>query len=72
MPPLPKVQQNVNRIVAEFMAWSFRICAAGIMPSEGFYGEEFVKGSMRWKLAGKTLAGGFKTLSLLFLIFSFL
>lgn len=65
MPPLPKVQQNVNRIVAEFMAWSFRCCAAGVMPSKGFYDEEFPKGSMRCKLAGKTLAGGFRTLSLL-------
>ena len=57
-----KVQKAVNREIAKFMAWSLEWALRGVGPETGFYNETFAKDSYRSTLAGKTLAGGWKTL----------
>lgn len=59
-----QVQKDVNREIAKFMAWSIGHCSTGLAPSRGFYGEEFAKNSSHARSAGKTLALGWKILTL--------
>ena len=58
------MQKDVNREIAKFMAWSIGHCSTGLAPSRGFYGEEFAKNTSHARLAGKTLALGWKILTL--------
>ena len=53
----------MNATIAKVVAWSLEQAASGHAPSTGFYGEVLEKGTYRAMMAGKTLAGGYKTLA---------
>lgn len=55
-----QVQDEVNKKIAELMAWSFDCASTGVAPARGFYGERFPANTARHALAGKELAGGWK------------
>ena len=57
-----QVQRDVNREIAKFMAWSLGWSSAGIGPATGYNGETFPPESARGKVAGKTLAMGWRIL----------
>ena len=57
-----KVQRDVNREIAKFMAWSLCWSSAGIGPATGYNGETFPPESARGKMAGQTLAMGWRIL----------
>lgn len=55
-----KVRAEAYGIIARVAAWSMKIAAEGIAPEQGFAGESFAQNSKRAKLAGQTLAKGWR------------
>ena len=52
----------MNEQIAKLIGWSLKVASDGVAPSRGFNNEKFSKMSFRYKIAGKPLAKGWKTL----------
>ena len=60
-----KVREEVNKTLADLVAWSIHHASLGAYPRTGFYGEQFDKNSFRHGLSGRPIAGGFKLLGMI-------
>ena len=55
----PTVKKQVFARACAVLSWSFGVAEQGVGPSKGFHGEEFETASLRHRLRGAQLAGGF-------------
>ena len=57
---MEQVRADVNRQIANLMAWSLHYAALGVYPHRGFYDEPFESNTYRASLAGQPIAGEYK------------
>jgi len=55
-----EVRKDVNKTIADVVAWSMDYAASGRYPTRGFYNEEFGDGTYRKSVGGRLIAAGHK------------
>jgi hypothetical protein len=57
-----ELRDSVHREVCRFLGWSFLQCELGVFPAAGFDGESCSPKSLRHKLQGTLIAGGWRAI----------
>ena len=53
--PTPELQADAHETICRFIGWSLEYGMKGVGPESGFYGEKFLRGSLRAYLQNQTL-----------------
>jgi hypothetical protein len=57
---LPHIKVEALGLVTKVIAWSLQVCETGKWPTVGYYGEPLGDNTLRGKLSGQQLAGGWR------------